>query len=98
VTEPRDPGLQPERTALAWQRTGLSAAVTAVLLFRGGLSKHAPLDIAAATTLIVVVVLGQWLSRRRGTAATPRKTLAVATTAVAVAGVLAATQLLTRMP
>jgi uncharacterized membrane protein YidH (DUF202 family) len=33
---PRDPGLQPERTALAWSRTGFAVLVNALLALRSG--------------------------------------------------------------
>jgi uncharacterized membrane protein YidH (DUF202 family) len=32
-----DPGLQPQRTALAWNRTALAMAVNALLVIRGGM-------------------------------------------------------------
>ncbi|WP_036555874.1 DUF202 domain-containing protein [Nocardioides insulae] len=45
--ESRDLGLQAERTALAWRRTGLTAFVLGLLLVRLGLADGAPAEVAA---------------------------------------------------
>jgi len=88
----RDRGLQPERTALAWQRTALAAAVAAVLLLRSGLTRGAPLEIAAAGCATVVVALWFVAARRQATSGSARRLLAAATLAVVAAGLLTAIQ------
>ncbi|MFD2415650.1 DUF202 domain-containing protein [Amycolatopsis pigmentata] len=60
----RDRGLQPERTTLAWQRTGLSAAVVAVLELRSGIGAGSLFDVVAGCCALVVVVL-TWVAGRR---------------------------------
>lgn len=40
ASRPQDAGLQPERTALAWQRTGIAALVNALLVLRSQLQEN----------------------------------------------------------
>ncbi|MFI8106460.1 DUF202 domain-containing protein [Streptomyces sp. NPDC086023] len=57
-TTARDPGLQPERTRLAWRRTTLTCTVVAVLALKQALrSSGSPLTVAG-TALITLVWAG----------------------------------------
>ncbi|MFF6980524.1 DUF202 domain-containing protein [Streptomyces sp. NPDC008343] len=58
VAEPvRDPGLQPERTRLAWRRTTLSGTVAAVLAVKAAL--HG--DASVVGLLVCALCIGLWL-------------------------------------
>lgn len=52
----RDPGLQPERTALAWRRTALAIFVNGALLVRAAVEAQSPL-LAVVSVLILASAL-----------------------------------------
>lgn len=62
----QDPGLQPERTALAWRRTALAIAVNGGLLVRSALqSGSAVLGLVAGLVLLAALgVFGFGAARR----------------------------------
>jgi putative membrane protein len=48
-----DPSTAPSRTELSWQRTGLGLAALAAVLLKIGVSRGAPLEIAAAALALL---------------------------------------------
>ncbi|MFE0458071.1 DUF202 domain-containing protein [Kitasatospora sp. NPDC058965] len=91
----RDPGLQPERTLLAWSRTALVLVVNAALVLRTGLA-HAQPGLVALGGLLGAAACGLYafgVRRRRELEPVPRAVRAAPLRAVAatVALVAAAT-------
>ncbi|WP_328339357.1 DUF202 domain-containing protein [Micromonospora sp. NBC_00421] len=65
-----DPGLQPERTGLAWRRTALAFTVVTVLAVRLALTGDTPGALLAGVTVLtwwttLVVTWGRATGRRR---------------------------------
>jgi hypothetical protein len=92
-----DPGLQPQRTALAWNRTGLSVFVNGLIVLRAGILAKQHLILGLATLLLAAagaaVACGVWRARQlhaHGARAAPPWMLIVATAWVAWLACLAA--------
>ncbi|MFI5476208.1 DUF202 domain-containing protein [Streptomyces cacaoi] len=91
----RDPGLQPERTRLAWRRTTLASTVAAVLAVKAAL--HGGVSVSGIVACVLCCGLWLaflWLAHRRihalsatasPAALTPRHATAAALCAVATA-------------
>lgn len=60
-----DPGLQAERTKLAWQRTALSSAACALVIARLVWSVHPVLGIVVGVSAIACGVMIGWSASRR---------------------------------
>ncbi|MCY1406205.1 hypothetical protein D9M71_214640 [compost metagenome] len=65
---PRDPGLQAERTALSWSRTGWAVLANALLALRTGWTNHeVPITLLAFVLLVAsgaAVCHGAWRRRQ----------------------------------
>ena len=80
-----DPGMAEERTALAWNRTGLSCFAAAAIALEVFWDRSGP-GMALAAVLVVMGVIAYGAGRRRDERSTPQRlrVLSLATSAVAV--------------
>ncbi len=94
VSDARDPGLQPERTRLAWRRTTLACTVAAVLAVKTALAGGGSATGVVACALCAALWLGflllaqsriRTLAAPRPAALTPRAAGAAALCTIALA-------------
>lgn len=68
MTAMRDPGLQPERTRLAWSRTSVAMAINALLTLRTGIQDREEAFIAGGIALAFfaggLAAVGRWRSHQ----------------------------------
>ncbi|MBH3430149.1 DUF202 domain-containing protein [Pseudomonas alkylphenolica] len=85
----RDPGLQAERTALSWSRTGLAVLANALLALREGWhGQHGPISVLACVMLVAAaaaVIYGTW---RRQQLLNGEAPLAVSAHVIATASII----------
>ena len=92
----RDPGLQPERTALSWQRTALSTSMVSLLLafacLRGGFLVGAALSALVAVGAVAVLFASRHRAARRERTSpwTPLTRIVLLIVATAVVGAVLA--------
>jgi uncharacterized membrane protein YidH (DUF202 family) len=86
---PRDPGLQPERTALSWQRTGVSTVLTGTGAAAAAVHRGEPLVVLAALAALAMAAATAVPPGRHPTPPFDRLVrAAVATVALAAVGIL----------